>query len=227
MPHASGACLILDFDGTILDTEDSSYRATAELWAAHGEELPLARWQAIIGTQNAFDPVGELEARIGRTFSATEREALRARRLALLAEQVEPRPGVVAWLDEAEQLGLPVGIASSSPAAWVERHLARLRLRERFACLACCDDQIPAKPDPTSFRTACAQLGADAARSVAVEDSPHGVAAAVAAGLYTLAVPHRLTADLDLSAANMILASLEHVRLEDVLARAAARAVSP
>ena len=120
-----------------------------------------------------------------------------------------------------------MGIASSSPLEWVEGHLDRLGLRGSFSCLVCRDDHVPAKPSPTSYRLACARLGADAGRSVAVEDSPHGVAAAVTAGLFTVAVPHDLTSDLDLSAADLVLTSLDDLTLSDAVARAAGRPGRP
>ena len=58
---------------------------------------------------------------------------------------------------------------------------------------------------------------------MAVEDSPNGVRAAVAAGLLTVAVPHGLTADLDLSPADMLIGSLEELSLLDALERARRR----
>ena len=112
---------------------------------------------------------------------------------------------------------MPVGIASSSPSEWVEHHLDRLGLSARFGCLACCNEAIPAKPDPTSYRHACRALHADPKRSIAVEDSPHGVAAAKDAGLYTIAVPHDLTSSLDLSRADLVVDSLADVSLGDVI----------
>jgi len=115
-----------------------------------------------------------------------------------------------------------VVIASSSPRSWLERNLTRLGILERFACLACVDDH-PAKPDPTSFRRAVEQLGGDVRRSVAVEDSEHGVAAAVEAGLYTVAVPHDLTSHMDLAAAHVVLNSLADLTLDAALERAARR----
>ena len=118
---------------------------------------------------------------------------------------------------------VPVAIASSSPLVWVEGHLSRLGLSDRFAALVCCDATIAAKPDPASYREACRRLGADAWRSVAVEDSGPGVAAAVAAGLFTVAVPHALTDDMDFSAADLVAPSLEGLSLAGVLARAASR----
>ena len=216
------ACLILDFDGTILDTEEPVYRSWAELWEDHGHELVLADWQALIGTTGVFDAWAELQARVGRDLDPSLLERRRARRDVLL-DANEPRPGVLQWLADADTHRVPVGIASSSPYEWVERHLDRLGLRHRFACVVCCEGDVPVKPDPTSYRLACERLGADPAASVAVEDSAHGVEAAVGAGLFTVAMPHGLTASLDLSAADLVVASLLDLTLADALARAHAR----
>jgi HAD superfamily hydrolase (TIGR01509 family) len=216
------ACLALDFDGTILDTEESLYRAWAELWATHGHQLQLDQWQRNIGTDEVFDPWEVLERRIGRAIDPMLRDSRRARRDEIQS-RFGPRPGVLEWLSEADRLRLPVGIASSSPLEWVDSHLTRLGLRSRFSCVVCRDDDTPAKPAPHSYLAVCRQLDADPLLSVAVEDSPHGVAAAIAAGLFTVAVPHPLTANLDLSDAHLIATSLSELSLPEALVRAADR----
>ncbi len=218
----AGVCLVLDFDGTILDTEAPLYRSWAELWADHGHQLALADWQRNIGGDDLFDPWIELEARLGRPLDAGLRDRRRLRRDEIQASQ-PLRDGVVDWLAEAAARGVPVGVASSSSQEWVEGKLELLGIRDRFTALVCRSDVVPAKPEPTSYRLACARLGADPARSVAVEDSPQGVAAAVAAGLYTVAVPHPLTRNLDLSAAQLVVDSLERLTLTEALERAAFR----
>jgi HAD superfamily hydrolase (TIGR01509 family) len=220
------ACVVFDFDGTVIDTEEPSFLTWQELWADHGLELSLADWQSSIGTHNrVFDPWDQLQARLGRTLGEDVLLARNARKQ-LLTDAMEPRPGVVAWLLEAERLGVPVGIASSSSVDWVEENLTRIGLRHRFEFLACFDVDVPPKPDPTSFRLACERLGADPRLSVAVEDSPNGVAAAVAAGLWTLAVPHGLTAGLDLSAADHVVTSLADLTVAEALRQARRRATS-
>jgi HAD superfamily hydrolase (TIGR01509 family) len=213
---------VLDFDGTVLDTEEPVYRSWWELWDDHGHELLRADWQALIGTDSGFYPRVELERRVGRPIEP-ERLAQRLVRRDQLQAEHDVREGILAWLDAAAGAGVPVGIASSSPLEWVDTNLRRLGLRERFGVLVCAGDGMPHKPDPTSYRRACELLGADPVRSVAVEDSPHGVLAAVTAGLYTVAVPHPLTADLDLSAADVVTDSLIDLPLEEALRRARAR----
>jgi putative hydrolase of the HAD superfamily len=96
-------------------------------------------------------------------------------------------------------------------------------LKHFFEVIVCADERVPVKPDPTSYRMSCERLRANPLISVAVEDSPHGVAAATAAGLYTLAVPHPLTADLDLSAADRIIETLEALTLADAMVAATNR----
>jgi len=218
----SDSCLVLDFDGTVLDTEDSVYEVWAEIWDDHGHELALVDWQRNIGTEDVFDPWIELENRLGRPLDEALHERRHTRQDQLLAE-LEPRSGVLRWLSDAEAMDLPVGIASSSPSDWVESHLVRLGIRDRFLCIVCRDDEVPAKPDPTSYQVACKRLGADPGASVAVEDSPHGVTAAVGAGLFTVATPHRLTVDLDLTAADIVVDSLDELMLSEAIARASAK----
>jgi putative hydrolase of the HAD superfamily len=217
-----GSCLVLDFDGTILDTEQPVYQSWAELWEEHGVDLARSRWQDVIGTDAGFDPWAELQLHVPGELDPELQVRRRVRRDELQAGY-GPREGVLGWLDAADRLAVPVAIASSSPLEWVEGHLERIGLRARFALLVCRDEAVPAKPDPTSYRQACLGLNAEPRRSIAVEDSRHGVAAAVAAGLFTVAVPHGLTDDLDLSAADLTVPSLDALALADVLARARLR----
>ena len=124
-----------------------------------------------------------------------------------------------AWLDQADELGLPLAIASSSPRAWVEEHLGHLGLVERFAAIACFGDGLAGKPSPDTYLAACAAIRTDPRAAIAIEDSPHGVTAAKSAGLWCIAVPHEITARLDLSHADLRLSSLTDTTLSEVLAR--------
>jgi HAD superfamily hydrolase (TIGR01509 family) len=179
-------------------------------------------WQTTIGTDSVFDPWSELELRLGRRIDPALNHQRRARRDELLAVH-QVRPGILAWLEEASNMGVPIAVASSSPAEWVESHLMRLGLRAAFRTVVCAGGPVPPKPDPACYRLGCEDLAADPMRSVAVEDSAHGVAAARAAGLYTVAVPHALTANLDLSSADRVVESLELLTLGEAILAAAER----
>src|SRR5438093_1058309 len=79
-----------------------------------------------------------------------------------------------------------------------------------------------AKPSPGLYAEALAAVDARASEAVAIEDSPNGIAAAKAAGVFCLAVPNEVTAELDLSAADLLVDSLEDLPLEELLEAAAA-----
>ena len=217
-------CLVLDFDGTILDTEEPLYRSWLELWDDQAGGWTGPTGSAILaGT--IVRPVVGTRGRLGRSLDPHLADRRRLRHDEIQADQ-RIRLGVTQWLSGAEALGVPVGVASSSPHEWVDGRLERLGIRDRFAVLVCRSEDVPAKPEPISYRLVCERLGAEPARSVAVEDSPHGVAAAVAAGLYTVAVPHSLTRDLDLRRADVVVDSLLELSVAEALEHAAKRKVA-
>jgi HAD superfamily hydrolase (TIGR01509 family) len=135
-----------------------------------------------------------------------------------------PRPGIVALLDDARACGLKIGVASSSKHAWVDGHLARLGLSDRFDAITCADDVARAKPFPDLYVKACERLNVDVKEAVAIEDSPNGIAAARAAGVFVTTYPNTLTRYLDVSAADHRVETLEGVTcaiLGDLLQRRA------
>jgi HAD superfamily hydrolase (TIGR01509 family) len=200
--------LVFDFDGLIIDTEGPVYEAWAEVYRRHGQELSLDFWKTIIGHgAHYFDPLSELEQRLGRRL---EGEAIRAERQLRTAEMVEALvilPGVLEWREEARRLGVRLGVASSSGRGWVTGHLERLGIGD-WDCIRCREDVARTKPDPDVYLAALECLGVAGSEAVAVEDSETGVRAAKAAGLYCVAVPSSLTGEHDFSRADLVLSSL-------------------
>jgi HAD superfamily hydrolase (TIGR01509 family) len=209
--------VVFDFDGLILDTEGPVYHSWREAFEAAGARLTLEEWTETIGRAEHADPAEVLAERTGRPLDEVTQAARKARRDELLAAEAV-LPGVHQWLDDAARRGLAVGVASSSEVEWVVGHLERLGLVDRFDCVSCFDGRLPGKPAPDLYLAACDELGVTPADALAVEDSPPGVAAAKAAGLRCVAVPHGLTRDLDLSAADLVVESLADLSLDEALA---------
>jgi HAD superfamily hydrolase (TIGR01509 family) len=211
--------LVFDFDGLILDTEEPVYRSWLEVYQAHGEELPFERWVQIVGsTTTGFHPQHHLEERLGRPLPQEVLDRRIGRRTELVLAQAL-LPGVVQQLDAAREGGLKLGVASSSTREWVAGHLARLGILERFECLRCRDDVPNAKPEPDLYLAVLECLGVSASEAIAIEDSPNGVAAAKRAGMRCVAIPNSITADLDLSEADITLTSLAELTLAQLLAK--------
>ena len=215
--------VIFDFDGLVLDTETPLFEAWHRTFVHFGAEpIDVELWCAGLGLHDddpdRLDPHGVLCARLGRDLPAEEVHAVRRlHRDELLAVEAV-QDGVVELLDRAGELGLRVGIATSSPVEWIEAQLGPRGLRPRFEAVACAGDGVPGKPAPDTYLEVCRLLGVEPADALALEDSPNGVRAAKAAGLTCIAVPTPLGAGLDLSQADAVVGSLTEVDLRRWLA---------
>ncbi len=202
--------LIFDFDGLILDTETSVFESWQIAYSDHGRVLPRDRWLSAIGTDGSdFDPLAELRQHAGAELDVErlqrQRRRFRDHQLAQLGEM----PGVSSCLEHARDQGMQLAIASSSPMEWVDPHVERLGLRHFFEQIVTADRVDAAKPAPDLYLRAVELLGVDPREVIALEDSPNGVAAAKAAGLYCIAVPGPMTRTLSFEAADAVLPSLE------------------
>jgi HAD superfamily hydrolase (TIGR01509 family) len=213
--------LLFDFDGTLWDSETVVFEAYRRMYDDHGHTLDLEEWSAAVGTLDGFDPMADLELRLGRALDRSVVDPWE--RVDDLMVGVDLRVGVREWLDDARDRGLSLGIVSSNESRWIRHHLDRLGIADRWRAIVAADgDAARAKPNPLLYREALTELGVDASRAVAVEDSPHGIAAAKAAGLYCLAVPNEVTRSLDLTAADLTIASFRDMTLAELLRVAAA-----
>lgn len=210
--------LIFDFDGTILETEGPDYESWREVYAQHGVSLPVEVWAvAIGGAVGVFDAYAWLEQQAGQPVDRAAIQSMRRARYDELVAGQTVLPGVEAYVRRARALGLKLAIASSSPHSWVDTHLTNLGLYASFDAICCADDVPLAKPSPDLFWAALAALQVDASEAIVIEDSPNGVTAARAAGIYCVVVPHPLTAQLPLDHANLRLDSLADLSLDDLL----------
>jgi HAD superfamily hydrolase (TIGR01509 family) len=214
------SAIIFDFDGLILDTEWSVYTAIAEIYTEHGHELDLDWWREMVGTPQGGDWTDQLEALVGTPLDHEYLFNRSSHRHHELVDAMEPLPGVVDLIEAAHLEGLGLAVASSSMTAWLERNLTRVGLHHRFDAL-CGRDRAGGrgKPAPDVYLVALAELGVDAAHAVAIEDSPHGVTAAKAAGLRCIAVPNRITAPGDFSEADLVVDSVATLTLAELHAR--------
>jgi HAD superfamily hydrolase (TIGR01509 family) len=211
--------IVFDFDGLILDTELAEYTTVRAEFEAHGVELRLEDWMAIVGRVDHIHWLDWLEQAVGEPI---EREVVRARRIAAHHEMIlacEVLPGVVDLLDQAAERNIPAGVASSSPRSWVVGHLERLGLLDRFMTIRTRDDVERPKPAPDLFLAAAAALGAEPAATVAFEDSTHGARAAVDAGLFCVVAPNEVTRGQDHGHAHLVVGSLAEVDLDDLAGR--------
>ena len=215
--------VVFDFDGLIIDSEWVIYESAVRAFALHGHLLSVEAWSTVVGTNDTDHPDGwdRLCRRLGITFDRADYEAAYTAQDRSNRDSLPLLPGVQELVEELAGAGVAMAIASSSSRGWLDRHIGRLGLESRFGALVGADMVGGVgKPAPDVYLRACADISADPRRSVALEDSAHGVAAARAAGLATVAVPSRITSHHDLSGADLVVDTLLDLHLTDLTALA-------
>jgi HAD superfamily hydrolase (TIGR01509 family) len=198
------AGVVFDNDGLLLDTEPCWTRAQTELFRRRGRTFGLAEKRQLVGTAPAtaarilerlLDAPGEGDELSGELYELAFKE---------IAAGAVPRPGAVELVRRLRDL-TSLAVASNAPRRHLLAGLRRTGLENAFAVTLGVDDVAEPKPAADLYLEACRLLGVLPEWSTALEDSPPGVAAARAAGLYVIGVPSvaDVTLDADLVASSL------------------------
>ncbi len=189
MSHRLPAALLLDLDGTLVDSEPIHRAAYEAFFADRGWEVA----DLSLFTGRRAEDVFASEP---GPWSGEDPDTLKAAISALVPQDAAPDPvrGARAVIEAAAARGVPVAIVTSAGPAWAERCLdVVLGVRHHVGVVVTAHDVVGGKPDPAGFRHACDLLGVKTGDCIAVEDSPAGVMAARGAGVeevYGLATTH-------------------------------------
>ncbi|MCP8969642.1 HAD family hydrolase [Ectobacillus ponti] len=208
--------VIFDFDGLIVDTETVWYDVFREVFAEHGCDLPLEVFGKAVGTTDEM-LLAHYYQYAKKPVEADELQRLADKRYSGRMLDLQPREGVLDYLQEAKELGLQVGLASSSSRAWIEGFLERFGIRPHFEVLKTKEDVAKVKPDPALYVQAAAALGVRPVEAIAFEDSLNGSIAARRAGLHCVIVPNQVTGHLAFTDYALRLNSMSEKALKDVV----------
>ena len=173
--------LIFDFDGVLLESEYVGNRQIAEYLTAQGHPTtPEESMHHFMGLSGA-DFLAAIERWIGRALPEDFHATRAAEDARVLREGIEAVAGAVAFIESLPP-ELPKAIASSSRSHWIETHLDHLGLRHHFGdkIFSGREHVARGKPAPDLYWHAAAAMGVDISRTLIIEDSPVGVAGAVA-----------------------------------------------
>ncbi|MEU5363616.1 HAD family phosphatase [Streptomyces sp. NPDC005925] len=210
---AEGSALqavLLDMDGTLVDTEGFWWDVEAEVFAALGHALDESWRHVVVG--------GPMTRSAGFLIEATGADITLAELTVLLNKGFEERidqalplmPGAARLLAELSEQNIPTALVSASHRRIIDRVMACLG-PQYFALSVAGDEVARTKPHPDPYLVAAAGLGADPTRCAVVEDTATGIAAAEAAGCHVVAVPS--VAPIAPAARRTVVTSLEEVDL--------------
>jgi HAD superfamily hydrolase (TIGR01509 family) len=183
--------VLFDMDGTVVASEHLWSRAmrliAADLGGTLTEEV-LARTTGLSVPASVDLMLAELGSDLPHE-QATEQ--LLARTAEVFAAELMWQPGAQELIDALRAEGVATALVTNSPRVVVDVAMQRLG-GHRFD-LAVCGDEVSAhKPDPEPYLMAIRLLDVPAEHCLAVEDSPSGTAAAVAADVPVLVVPSEI-----------------------------------
>ncbi|MFF1281169.1 HAD family hydrolase [Streptomyces sp. NPDC058299] len=202
--------VLLDMDGTLVDTEGFWWDVEVEVFARLGHTLDDSWRHVVVG--------GPMTRSAGFLIEATGADITLAELSVLLNDGFEERidralplmPGAARLLGELHRHGVPTALVSASHRRIIDRVVSVLG-PHHFALSVAGDEVSRTKPFPDPYLLAAAGLGAHPAGCAVVEDTATGVAAAEAAGCRVIAVPS--VAPIGPAAGRTVVSSLEEVDL--------------
>lgn len=181
-------CAIFDFDGTLFDSM-FLWDSVGEIYLRSLGKEPgpsmredvraLSLYQSACYFQKEYDlPLSpeEIMAGINRTIGH------------FYLHEVQPKPGVVAFLEQLDRAGIRMCIATASDRCQIEAALRRCGMEQYFAAIFTCSEVGHGKDEPVIFRTAMDHFHADRSSAVVFEDAIHAIRTARADGFPVVAV---------------------------------------
>ena len=174
------AALLLDLDGTLVDSEPLHRERYRAWFAQRGWPYDDAVAAQFTG-RRADDVFRTLDG----PWRGEDPEALLAQIIALepLRRLPEPVAGAGEAIGWARAHGIPLALVTSAGSRWAGRALEALGGIGVFDTTVTRDDIATGKPDPACYALACERLGVAAGAAAACEDAPDGVRSAAGAGV--------------------------------------------
>jgi beta-phosphoglucomutase len=211
--------VIFDFDGTVADSEPTHERAIRAAIAPLGWDLPHERFAEFVGTsdRHCFTVLArehglELTEGVLADLLAAKREAYFS---LLAAGDVRAYPGARELMAACARV-VPIAVCSGSRSETVRRTLDVFGVLNIVRTIVGADDVSATKPDPEGYLLTCVRLGVSPASAVALEDTDHGIAAALAAGVRVIGVAQTVPA-ARLGRAERIVARIADITAEELL----------
>lgn len=186
------AAVIFDMDGVIINSE-SVWETYEKPFARRlfGEKIHDELQSIVYG--GSIQTIYEEARKAGFTMKESKYRTLYNKQAEKVYEQSEITEGVDDVMNYLLHTVIRIGLVTASPKHWVNIVMGKFRWRDMFDCIVSIDEKrLPPKPDPAGYLFACEQLKVLPQEVIVIEDSTTGIAAAKAAGVYTIGLRQHL-----------------------------------
>jgi HAD superfamily hydrolase (TIGR01509 family) len=176
--------IIFDLDGVLANTEPGIFRIHQDvLRLRYDRTMPAEEYHNLMGL-DYYDTAVFLIRKYALLKAPQElADELQSSVIQGIGQVVVPIRGSQEFVLQLAQRGINLGIASNSPSDYVRSVVETLGLSAVFPAPVCRDHVKKGKPAADPYLEACQRVGADPRHCLAVEDSPVGLQAALAAGM--------------------------------------------
>jgi HAD superfamily hydrolase (TIGR01509 family) len=204
--------VIFDLDGLMIESEQFNFDVIRRLLEKYGKQVDEAWFEPTIGMDN----LETAEFMINATGLHLTPEAFIQEKhnlmIGVLPEVTKHNPGLMEVLGDLVDAQLKLGVASNSFKVYVRTALETLGVYGSFGCVLSADDVEHTKPAPDIYLLAAERLGVQPEKCLALEDSPLGMQAALAAGIACVAIPNPHLKGEDFGDATFVFPSLVEFR---------------
>jgi HAD superfamily hydrolase (TIGR01509 family) len=193
--------VVLDIDGTLVDSNDAHAHAWVEALAESGIQVPFAAVRRLIGMggDKLLPKVSDIVP------DSSEGQAILKRRLQIFTARylpsLRPFPGVRDLLKHLRKMGLRLAVASSAKRAELDALLKICGAVEFIEDKTSSDDADRSKPDPDIVKAALQKLDLPPANVLMLGDTPYDIESAGRTGVSVIAFRCGGWSDADLARA--------------------------
>lgn len=207
--------IIFDMDGVIIDSEPFHFESDQLTMKSFGIDVSHEELNKYVGVAN---PIMWAELKEKYNLASSVDQLLEKQdyyiNFLMGNRQLEPVDGIPELLAEAKKAGMKIGLASSSGRSFIEMILAKLGIIHYFEVIVSGEEVKNSKPAPDIFLKAAEKLKVSPKDCLVIEDSQHGVKAAIVAGMICIGFDNPNSGVQDLSPAHTVVSSITQIDLK-------------